>query len=170
MVSNSIFVDLDVDTMLNIKLTLSNSEKTEETLLKYDFNLRKWVERMANIPSALGALEETDRISRLENLKKHCLNNPTASNERHMSELELEIALLMVNLKNSGLKPDEMVHFEKILAMYAIKLAKDCKIVKARELLQDLSSVGMADLNENLLRPILCQSNLSHLWQDFISS
>jgi hypothetical protein len=156
--------------MLNIKLTLSDSEKTEESILKYDFILRKWVERIPTIASVVTTMDETDRAGRLENLKKLCLSNPAMSNERHISELELEMALLMVNLKNSGLKSDEMVHFEKIVAMYAVKLAKDSKVVKARELLHELNSVGLSDLNDALLRPILCQSNLSHLWQDFISS
>ncbi len=170
MTSNSVVMDLDVDSGLNVKLTLNNPEKTEEMLLKYDFNLRKWVERTSGMASAVTVMDESDRLSRLENLKKFCLNNPEISNERHISELELELALLLVNFKNSGLKSDEMAYFERIVAMYAVKLAKDSKTVKAQELLQELKSIGLSDLNETLLRPILCQSNLSHLWQDFFSS
>lgn len=114
-------------------------------------------------------MDQAERATRLENLKKLCLNNPSFSNERHCSELEMEYALLVVKYKNLGLTPEETVHFERILAMYAIKLAKDSKVQKARELLQDIKALAMDDLIERLLKPIFCQSNLSHSWQDFIS-
>lgn len=168
--NNSLVVDFDVDSHLNVKLKLTNTEKSEELVLKYDLHLRKWIERAPIAAATVSVIDDTERTSRLENLKKMCLSNPSLTNDRQISELELEMSLIMVNFKNSGLKHDELAHFERIVAMYAVKLAKDSKILKARELLKEIESIGMNDLNETLLKPILCQSNLSHSWQDFISA
>ena len=112
-----------------------------------------------------------DRTERIEKLKLTLLNN-SEGNERQISELEFELSLIFVNLRNGKpLNSSETFHFERTLAIYALKLAKEGKSLKAKELIDDLKELNCEDLIEGLLKPFFTasQNSFSSKWQDFIS-
>ena len=99
-------------------------------------------------------------------------NSDTCGIDRQISELEFELSLIFINLRNGKeLNSSEISHFERTLAIYALKLAKEAKSLKAKELIDDLINLNCHDLIEGLLKPFFTssQNSYSSSWQDFIS-
>lgn len=119
-----------------------------------------------------GGKSQQERMERIERLKGMMLVDASLAADRQLSELEFGLAVVFVSLHNGdSLSGAEQAHFERLLAMYALKLAKEAKVHKARELweeLQGLSSV--AQVASSLLFPLFCQGNQSSLWQEFLAT
>lgn len=113
-----------------------------------------------------------DRTARIEKLKLTILQTPESANDRQISELEFELSLIFVNLRNGRtLNATESSHFERTLAIYALKLSKEGKVLKAKELIQDLKELDCEELVEGLLKPFFTatQHAYTSTWQDFIT-
>jgi hypothetical protein len=127
----------------------------------------KGKEKNLNINSEKGGGETG--VERIEKLK---LINLEGGCDRQISELEFELSLIFINLRNGKeLNSSEISHFERTLAIYALKLVKEAKSLKAKELIDDLIELNCQDLIEGLLKPFFTstQNSYSSSWQDFIS-
>lgn len=108
----------------------------------------------------------------VEKLKAQLLNASQCDsfvNERQISELEFELSLSFVNLRNGKrLNSTEEAHFQRTLATYALKLVKENRVLKAEELIEDLKDLKCENLIEDLLKPLFT-CNLSSTWQDLLT-
>ena len=114
----------------------------------------------------------SDRMDRIDKLKTQILQNSSNEVGQHVliSELEFELSLIFVNLRNGKLlKAGEEAHFHRTLAIYALKLAKDNGPLKAKELIEDLRELGCEELVNDLLTPLFTSNSISSTWQDLIS-
>lgn len=165
----------------NLLLTTTSSSLEEDQLLnfikiQYNPTLCQWTrtdQQQSNLQRLSSIKSVLDPKIRVEELKAQIFSSQlTADDPKQLSELEFELALIFVNLRNgTHLQSEpELSHFERVLAIYALKLAKESKTWKARELLDELKALGFEDLGKTLLIPIFCHSNQTSLWQDFISN
>lgn len=169
--TSSTVIDFEVDTEYNVRLALNAADSSNEIIsLQYNAAGRCWMERVQESSMSVAPVDPVARNERLSKLRSLCLNDAAIANDRHISELEFELSIGIMKHKNSGLKAEELAHLERVFAMYAVKLAKDSKVLKAQELLRQLDELGMTEVNQNLVKPILCQLNLSSAWQDFLAS
>lgn len=168
--SLSTVVAFEVSKDFSVRLLLVSGDSNEQVNLHYNSESRCWIERIQEQVSSVAPVDPVARNERLSKLRGLCLNDAAIANDRHVSELEFELSLCIMKLKSGGLKADEQAHLERVLAMYAVKLAKDSKALKAQELVRQLDGSGLAEVNESLVKPILCQLNLSSAWQDFLAN
>jgi WD40 repeat protein len=128
------------------------------------------LEANATIPSKDDCAE---RIERLKSAVLYAVDEPNAAIlSRSVSELEFELSLVFVNLRNGKqLNSQESAHFERALAIYALKLGKESRVHKARELMHDLEALKLDYLVHSLLKPLFSSSglSLSSSWQDFLA-
>lgn len=117
-------------------------------------------------------LSPAERSEAIEKLKVKLLS-AQQFDDRQISELEFELSLIFVNLRNGKpLNPNEEIYFQRILATYALKLAKENRALKAKELVEDLKELKCEDLVEDLLKPLFTfnlNNSKSSVWQDLIS-
>lgn len=171
------FIDFDPEKLL-ITYTLKDDVISK---IEFNSNLGFWIGKPASglsssslsvsAPASVNSI--ADRAVRIEKLKTVMLNSPDSFVDRQLSELEFELSLIFVNLRNGIVfSNQESSHFERILAIYAIKLAKEGKTLKASELMQDLIDLNQEFLIQDLLKPFFTSSSAAYSshWQDFISS
>ena len=163
------------ETTLTLSFSSGNNDNTGN--LQYNESLGTWIVEGSNITnkrtlpstSTSSVTNSSDRSERIEKLKQSLLSNESG-NDRQISELEFELSLIFVSLRNGkALNPSEMAHFERTLAIYALKLAKEARSLKAKELIEDLKELGFEHLIEELMKPFLSSCQASSTWQDFIT-
>lgn len=161
------FLHFDAD---NLKLFYNENEE-----ISFSTNLGTWAtaKSSSSVEEFKSETAIDDRSLRIEKLKTILLNNSELQgNDRQFSELEFELSLIFVNLRNGmSLTSSESAHFERTLAIYALKLAKEGKALKAKELIDDLINLNCQELVDGLLKPFftISQSCYSSSWQDFIT-
>lgn len=162
----------------------NNNNKTN-VKISFNSSIGTWTSDKNNIlkissenENYYSILEDSkSRDERIDKLKSSLLS--TTTNEQisiSISELEFELSIIFINLRNGKLfeTAGEFNHFEKTLAIYALKLGKEGRVLKAQELIEDLKELKMEDLIEKLLKPFFSFSinnlnSFSSSWQDFLS-
>ena len=158
----------------NVKITFNSSLGTWTSDKN---NMLKISSENANVHNNSLLEDSKSRDERIDKLKSSLLS--TTSNEQiqiSISELEFELSIIFINLRNGKLfeTSGEFNHFEKTLAIYALKLGKEGRVLKAQELIEDLKELKLEGLIEKLLKPFFSfsiknQNLFSSSWQDFLS-
>ena len=156
-----------------ISFRISYTALSHSSTISYNSPLGIWMSEAKKAAESVNNSNSVsisvDRAERIEKLKASLLS-PESGNDRQISELEFEISVIFVNLRNGKtLNLPEMAHFERTLAIYALKLAKESRSLKAKELIDDLKEIGCEDVIEGLLKPFLSFCQNSSTWQDFIT-
>jgi hypothetical protein len=148
----------------NIKLEVSIDGRLQQAV--YDSLVGTWVAAdgcgRANRPLC------TDEAL-LARIKSTALaQSDLLAGESQLPDLEFRLATAYVALRN-GHELEGSGAFERTVALYALKLAREGRCSKAREFLDELKALRQDRLLDQLVIPIYCQANSSEMWQDCVA-